>query len=226
MTILETPTPNLNDSLAFYESLGFTKLKDSQTLLTDSKVIVSINDDRFARAGIKIYKEKWDTEINKIKAITKVFSKENNHVFYDATGVPITLVESEEEQPNIENAAASVLGTFAGVSLETPDFEKSFKLLGIIGFEPSMGGLEQGWVALTNKAGFSISLMQPNTCPHLFFNPSMTYFNGKNNIEVIANVRKANVKITEEITTFNKEGIVDNIILRDPGGYGFFIFSD
>ena len=29
-----------------------------------------------------------------------------------------------------------------------------------------------------------------------------------------------------KITQFNKEGIVDNVIIRDPGGYGFFIFND
>ena len=32
--------------------------------------------------------------------------------------------------------------------------------------------------------------------------------------------------ITEEITCFNSEGIADNVVLRDPGGTGFFIFND
>jgi hypothetical protein len=68
--------------------------------------------------------------------------------------------------------------------------------------------------------------MAPNACPHLFFNPSLTYFNGKNNLQIIENIRKSGVDITEEITVFNKEGIVDNVILRDNGGLGFFIFSD
>jgi len=72
----------------------------------------------------------------------------------------------------------------------------------------------------------AVSFMQPNSCPHLFFNPSMTYFNGKNNLPIIAKIREAGIPITEEITHFNQEGIVDNIIIRDPGGYGFFIFSD
>jgi len=72
----------------------------------------------------------------------------------------------------------------------------------------------------------AVSFMQPNSCPHLFFNPSMTYFNGKNNLPIIAKIREAGILITEEITHFNQEGIVDNIIIRDPGGYGFFIFSD
>ncbi len=68
--------------------------------------------------------------------------------------------------------------------------------------------------------------MKPNACPHLFFNPSLTYFNGKNNIDIIAKIRALNISITEEITHFNKEGKVDNIIIRDPGGFGFFLFND
>lgn len=43
---------------------------------------------------------------------------------------------------------------------------------------------------------------------------------------MIEAVRKAGIPITEEITHFNSEGIVDNIIIRDPGGYGFYVFND
>jgi hypothetical protein len=69
--------------------------------------------------------------------------------------------------------------------------------------------------------------MKPNICPHLFFNPSMTYFNGKEgNPKVIAKVRELDIPIAEEITHFSKDGSVDNIIIRDPGGYGFFLFND
>lgn len=71
-----------------------------------------------------------------------------------------------------------------------------------------------------------VSLMRPLNCPHLFFNPSLTYFNGGRNPEVIAAIRKAGVPISEEITHFNSRGEVDNVILRDPGGYGFFVFND
>ena len=52
------------------------------------------------------------------------------------------------------------------------------------------------------------------------------YFNGKNNLEIIEKIRSEGIEFTQEITEFNKEGIVDNVILRDPGGYGFFLFSD
>ena len=45
-------------------------------------------------------------------------------------------------------------------------------------------------------------------------------------MEIIEKIRELNFPITEEITHFNDQGIVDNIIIRDPGGFGFFLFSD
>jgi hypothetical protein len=68
--------------------------------------------------------------------------------------------------------------------------------------------------------------MKPQTCPHLFFNPSLNFFNGEDNISIISKIRSLDIPITEEITHFNKENKVDNIIIRDPGGYGFFLFND
>ena len=79
---------------------------------------------------------------------------------------------------------------------------------------------------MTFGSDFTITLMKPMTCPHLFFNPSMTYFNGKKNLSIIEKIRQLNIPIAEEITHFNNEGIADNMIIRDPGGYGFFIFND
>ena len=45
-------------------------------------------------------------------------------------------------------------------------------------------------------------------------------------MKIIEGIRKAGIDIEEDITAFNEKGIVDNIIIREPGGIGFFIFSD
>ena len=74
--------------------------------------------------------------------------------------------------------------------------------------------------------GDSISLLQAQQCPHLFFNPSLTYFNGSRNPKIIESIKKHNIEITEEVTEFSSKGEVDNIILKDSGGLGFFIFND
>ena len=227
-TILQTPTNNLSQSLDFYKKLNFKILSaENPTLVTDGNAIIEINPDRFARAGVKFYKNNWDSTVEQLKKITNVLSIENGYLLSDKSGVWIYLMESNStvkfDLSEVEN---STLGNFAGLSLETTDIQKSIEVWEILGFSKTMGSIEQGWVAYENQDKMGVSFMQPNSCPHLFFNPSMTYFNGKDNLSIIAKIREAGISITEEITHFNKEGIVDNIIIRDPGGYGFFIFSD
>jgi len=226
--IIQTPTNKLENSISFYEKLGFKMIsRENLILYTDGKAIIEINPDRFARAGIKLYKQSWENEISKLKEITTLTNLPNGYLFSDPSGVWIYLIESEAEPKyKIEDSSFSVLGNFAGLSFETTDIQKSYSIYEILGFTKGMGSIENGFVTLSHNENFTIALMKPLSCPHLFFNPSMTYFNGKNNLAVIENIRKLNIPITEEITYFNKEGIVDNIIIRDPGGYGFFIFSD
>jgi len=225
--ILETPTPNLQESKEFYNKLDFEIIdQDDNALVSDGTVKILINSDRYTRAGIHIYIDDRAELIEKLSKEYKFFGRSNN-IFCESSGTRITLHDSaDKEKFQITKTDTSFLGTYAGVCLETPDIEKSVNLWKKLGFEVSMGAVEQGWIALSNAKGDSISLMKPMSCPHLFFNPSLTYFNGSENISIIEKIRQVGVDITEEVTHFNPEDIVDNVILRDPGGLGFFVFSD
>lgn len=227
-TFFQTPTNDLRQSIDFYKKLNFKILSaENPTLVTDGNAIIEINPDRFARAGVKFYKNNWKNIVEQLQNLTKVSPIENGYLFSDQSGVWIYLMESNSTVNfNLNEVEASTLGNFAGLSLETTDIKKSIEVWEILGFSKTMGSIEQGWVSYENQDKMGVSFMQPNSCPHLFFNPSMTYFNGKNNLAIIDKIRATGIPITEEITHFNKEGIVDNIIIRDPGGYGFFIFSD
>jgi len=226
-TIIHTPTNKLETSISFYEKLGFKRLSENPIIFSDGKAIIEINPDRSARAGIKLFKESWAKEISKLKEITAITNLANGYLISDPSGVWIFLIETKEESNyKTEDSSFSTLGNFAGLSLETTDFNRSANIYEVLGFTKSMGSIEHGYVSFKNSDDLTVTLMKPLMCPHLFFNPSLTYFNGKNNLSVIEKIRTLNIPITEEITSFNKEGIVDNIIIRDPGGYGFFIFSD
>ena len=228
LSVLHTPTHQLEESISFYQNLGFKKIPtDGQTIMTDGKAIIEINPDRYARAGIKLYKEEWLKEVEILKETTAVHSIRDGFLLSDVNGVWIYLIEKSfhlDLEPVDESF--SVLGNFSGVSIETTDLERSefvWKNLGSV----MSGSPDQGWVSFKLEDGLSINIMKPLMCPHLFFNPSMTYFNGKEgNPKVIQEIRNKGIPITEEITHFNNEGKVDNIIIRDPGGYGFFIFND
>lgn len=228
ISIIQTPSPNLNSSLDFYKRLNFQVLSENEpTLVTDGKTVIEINPNKYARAGIQLYKKSWTEEVEKLKEMTNVMTIDNGYLLSDPSNTWIYLMEGEPKVSiDLENIQPSTLGNFAGMSLETTDIQGSINLWKVLGFSKTMGGIEQGWVLFSHENGTGVSFMQPNSCPHLFFSPSLTYFNGKNNLKVIEEIRKAEIPITQEITEFNKEGIVDNVIIRDPGGYGFFIFSD
>lgn len=224
--LLQSPTPGLQSSMDFYLHLGFKKISENPLILTDGKAFVEINPDRYARAGVKLFKENWETEIQKLKEITTVTTFENGYLISDPSGVWIYLMEFVPPiEFTIHEKSFSELGNYAGLSLETTDIQKSVEIYQTLGFLISGGSLEHGFLSMENNDA-TISLMKPLSCPHLFFNPSMTYFNGMDNLEVIQKIHDLKIPITEEITFFNKDKIVDNIIIRDPGGFGFFIFSD
>jgi hypothetical protein len=227
-SIIHTPTNDLAESLDFYTKLGFTKLPNTDLkLVSDGQAVIEINPDRFARAGIKLFNENWESIVDNLEKIVPVLSIDNGYLISDPSGVWIYLIESQEElNLDLSTISSSVLGNDAGISLETTSINKSYHLWKLLGFNQKEGDIEQGWITLRNSDGLVISLMKPLTCPHLFYNPSLTYFNGSKNLEVIEKLKSLQIPITEEITHFNTEGVVDNIIIRDPGGYGFFLFND
>lgn len=227
-SLIHTPINQLENSLAFYEKLGFKTLADKEkTIVTDGKAVIEINPDRFARAGVKLYQPDWSKKVKLLSKLTAVHKTKNGYLLSDPSGVWIYLINSDLKlkfKPTKESF--SVLGNYAGLSLESTDIKRSVEFWKALGFKTS-GSAEQGWVACQNEDGLVVNIMNPLMCPHLFFNPSLTYFNGKeNNPIVIKKIRELKIPITEEIIHFNDKGIVDNVIIRDPGGYGFFIFND
>lgn len=223
---IQTPTPYLDASIDFYSKLGFKQISENPTIFSDGKANIEINPNRYARAGLRFFKASWSIEISKLQAIAEIHPTKDGHLLADPSGVWIYLVDGKPGfDQKEEELSFSTLGNYMGISLESTDAKKSFEIYQILGFQLAFGSIDSGFFALTAN-GFSISIMKPNSCPHLFFNPSLTYFNGKNNLEVIAKIRSLPIPFTEEITYFNKESIVDNIIIRDPGGLGFFIFND
>ena len=225
---IHTPTNNLQESIAFYNKLKYKLIsKEQPTLVTNGKMVLEINPDRYARAGVKLYKSSWTKEVKALKTKTTVYTIKNGYMLDDFNGCMIYLIEGQLPVKYTPKATSyGTTGNFMGMSLESANMEKSLDIWKILGFSKTMGAVEKGFVLIAHPTGFSVSLMKPLTCPHLFFTPSLTFFNGENNIKVIEEIRNAEIPITEEITHFNKKGLVDNIIIRDPGGLGFFIFSD
>ncbi len=226
--IIQSPTPNKEQSIKFYQKLGFEIIQQNNSIFaTDGKAIVQINPDNFARAGVKLFAENWESTINTLDPGFAYVKIDQGYILSDPSGCWIYLIENTDNIPlGLPESPPAVPGKYAGISMESLAFEQSIQLWEHLGFKVSLGAKEHGWICLTNSNGESISIMKALSSPHLFFNPSLTYFNSGNNPEIISKIRELHIPITEEITVFNSKGIVDNIIIRDPGGLGFFIFND
>ncbi len=228
-SIIQTPTRNLKESLEFYEKLNFKVIsKIDPIVVTDGKAIIEINPNRNARAGIKLYRDNWLSVVEGLPKHIPIVKLDEGFLISDVSGMWIYLLEGEFMPKSVftKDISSSTLGNYAGISIETVGFKQSLNLLSYLGFESTAGSFEMGWQSLKNSDGMVISLMKPLVCPHLFFTPSLTYFNGENNPEIINAVRDLQIPMVEEITHFNKEGKVDNIIIKDPGGLGIFLFND
>lgn len=207
-TWIHTPTPDLQHSLEFYRKLGFKILSENEPChVTDGLAFIEINPDRFARAGLKFYADNWKNEVGQLGSTMSHAKIQDGYLLRDFNGIWVYLIENAPpEAPAKSDTSFALTGNFSGLSIETTDIQKSLDVWKVLGFNEQMGSPEQGWAGCSNADGLTISFMKPLTCPHLFFNPSLTYFNGKEgNPKVIKSIRELEIPITEEITYFNKE---------------------
>ena len=64
---IQTCTGDLIASKNFYKKLGYKALSEENPILfTDGKMLLEINPNRIARVGLKLYKENWQSEIEKL----------------------------------------------------------------------------------------------------------------------------------------------------------------
>ncbi len=225
---IQTPTPGVHLSHSFYLRLGFTKLEHTNTFFSDGSVIVEVDSDRFTRTGLKLYRQDWSEVVARLPSFTPIIEREGAYVLGAPSGARVYLHPGEApwDPARVKRSPRSRLGDFSGLSIETLDLNHSMQFWGALGYELSSGGVDKGWLTLGCEGAINVSLMGMFSCPHLFPNPGLTYFNHGENLRFIRALRDARVPIAEEITQFNAKGQVDNVIVVNPGGTGFFVFDD
>lgn len=217
-------TPSLKRSKEYFEPLNFVcEEVDGGLHIYDSSMHFYVEEKSTVRPGLKF-------QVNDVQEFVQTsglsFKEVNGEWLTTDNGVWIRVVDSPLPSVKADTKATSVLGTFAGISIETFDISQSMECYSKFGFTKTMGSEESGWVAMEREDGMGLSLMKYGSCPHLFFNPSLTYFNSGKNPEIIKELRQRNIPLAQEIDHFNDQGIVDNVILQEPGGTGIFVFND
>ncbi len=225
---LQTPTPDIAKSRSFYDKLGFSLIDDDGTVkFFDGKTLIEINSDRFARIGLRVYSQDVENLVEKLRGTFNISETDKSYQLSLPGGLNIYLLKDQTApEINTQNAITTMLGNGHGLSIETGETSIVYNALLILGFKITHGKAEDPWFVMEGASGFGVSLMKPNNCPHMFYGPSLNYFNGSENLKQIERIRNSGISISEEITIFNDKGVVDNIVLQDPGGLGFFIFSD
>lgn len=225
MTIINTVAINLPRSLQFYKSLGFEYLStEPGAYVYDRSVVIFISKFTKERLGLSLLQSDWSRELEAVREYVDPIVIEDGYLLSDSSGIHIKLLESSVQLP--QSSVESILGNYSDISIEVVDFKRSKLIWGALGYVQTGGDEKQGWIVLSKDGNTSISLITAGSCPHIFTNPGLNYFNGSNNLEIIKKVRKSGVGIAEEITAFSKIGEVDNIILQDPAGLTFFLFND
>jgi hypothetical protein len=226
---IQTPAAKLADSKRFYAQLGFASVGKATTSLarvSDGGVGIEISAHQYARTGLKLWAKSWSAAVRTLRRTTQVLASDGGHVASDPSGVRVYLVTGGAPAATGSRTPFGALGKFAGLSIETTDLARSARFWRALGYAKSKGDAAAGWVQMSADNGVDVNLMLMGRCPHLFPNPGLTYFNGAHNLGVIRRIRQAGIPITQEVTCFSSDGSVDNVILQDPGGTGFFIFSD
>lgn len=224
---LQTPTANLNQSVDFYKKLGFQVKRNSLgALAVDSQICIQINSQRTARVSILLHQKDWTETILKLKNNAPSLEVNEGFMTSDPNGILIELRPENSNSKMLSSNNKCLLGNYGGVCIETLDLQRSYEFWETLGFKSTIKDFSKSWIEMKSNSGDSISLLKSQQCPHLFFNPSLAYFNGCQNLEIIEEIKSQKISIAEEITEFNTNGTVDNIILKDSGGLGFFIFND
>jgi len=224
-TIINTVAVNLDDSLKFYSALGFEhKLVDDGAYVFDRSVVIHLNSQSSQRLGLSLIQSDWSSELTALQEYSNPIDIGEHYLISDTSGIHIRLLQSHSELPH--SATNSILGNYSGISIEVIEFNRCKLIWEALGYQQSAGDASKGWIVLSKEDNLDVSLIKAGSCPHIFTNPGLNYFNGKSNLEVIENIRDSAVKIAEEISAFSKIGEVDNVVLQDPAGLTFFLFSD
>lgn len=227
-TIIQAAAPTQEKSQSFYENASF-KIEHSgeNTYAYCNQLLLLFNDDPLARSGLRFYSDNWERILIDNHIESQMTKTDDGYIIKSPEGCTLYLDLTEayfiDPPAKTEN---SLFGSYAGFSLESTNLTHSIAFWKIFDFTVTSGNPAHGYIGLTNPGGFAISIMTYQVCPHLFIIPSLSFFNSGKNLPVIEKIRENGIHILEEITRFNKEGVVDNIIIQDPGGLGFFIFND
>lgn len=206
------------EALDYYENLNFKiHIQEERTFALCTGLVIELSDHPKLRSGLT-----WIGSASKAPGFKR---KQINDLdlISDPDGVLIYFQPCELTSVGDKT---SKLGAFSGISLECFDLRVSQAFYQQLGYRRSMGSIDAGWITLSLEGAMDLSLMQIGSCPHHFINPSLTFFNGNQNLDIIDQLESDGIPILERLSIFSRDHSIDNVVLATPGNLGIFVFND
>jgi predicted enzyme related to lactoylglutathione lyase len=225
--------PNLEESLAFYEKLGFKKLDGSSVpnpwaLLSDGVMLFLLNQTPQHYLGIAYFADTIEAQVGQLqKAGVKMTTNVNagqllQGVCFDPNGFGISFIQGDTASlPKPEGESSVSCGKFFEISIPTTDVIGSVAFWRKLGFEIKYGDPPgKGWASMSDGL-IGIGLYTRTACNHQFPIPAVTYFSNDSE-ERIKKMKKDGIKFIEDIA--NKEGLIADAIMASPESQHLFCF--
>jgi predicted enzyme related to lactoylglutathione lyase len=223
---------NLEQSVRFYEDLGYSKIAEKKgdnqwAQVSDGQILILLNQDKMPYTGLAYYSDDIQARVAKLEEAGIEFeakiNKENDlyiAVINEPNGLTISLMNYDSSKifkPG--GQPASKCGNFGEISIETSDLNSSVAFWNKLGFETAHRS--EGFVTLKDGL-MTVGIYGPGVCNHKFRNPSITYFE-PDMAERIEKLKLAGKTFAQELP--NAEGIVSEAILESPEGTYLFLFN-
>ena len=142
---LQTPTADLNQSIVFYEKLGFEiQTLGSRIVALDAQNCIEINPERTARVCIQLHQSNWNKTLLDLKSHTPIIKTKEGYLITDLNGIWIKLIVETWNEKITTSNYKSLLGNSAGVCIETLEVSKSDEFWNWLGFSSESKDFSKG----------------------------------------------------------------------------------
>lgn len=207
----------------FLDMLGFTVMAsdDPSTLLTDGNLYFDLRRAKKNATMLSYCVNDIANAVEMAHNLEIDIAEQSPHhaILREPNGLMILLAGPEVVSLNVrEIAPPSIAGTLDELSLETDNMERSILWWQNVGFKVLTR--QQTWCTL-DDGNIKIGLYDKGICPHVFRNPSLTYFES-DMAERIARLKKRGMTFAQEEKEIGMKG---HAVAESPDGQYIFLFT-
>ncbi|MCT4636627.1 MAG: hypothetical protein N4A72_02870 [Bacteroidales bacterium] len=179
--VINIPVRDISLNIEILKVLGFRLIDNDKNLMSNGQVILRLSHRAFFEKGFFICTDDFENQIARIEKAglhlnCKYYTKKEfvegclldpNKVFFG--------VKKMDKQYKLDGPVDKTIGTFAGLGIETLDFERTSDFWEKIGLVFDKNNSKIGHFHKLHMNGFSIVLYRKGYIDHLFHNPAIMF---------------------------------------------------